>query len=119
MILLILFQTVPLTHIDTYFCFFNIISFRVLKNQVKLLRLSRSDLSIKVDMLSHKCNELDSLNRILSTENHVCLSMLSAARATQQGQRVAGEGLTMRSVESPRRPQGLPPAVDSPDTRTF
>jgi hypothetical protein len=46
--------------------------------------------------------------------------MLSAARATQQGQRVAGEGLTMRSVESPRKPQGgLPPAVDSPDTRTF
>ena len=48
--------------------------------------------------------------------------MLSAARATQQGQRVAGEGLIdhVRSVESPRKPQGgLPPAVDSPDTRTF
>jgi hypothetical protein len=71
-----------------------------LSNQVKQLRSSSSVLIQKVELLSNKCADLDSLNRILSTENQVCLSMLFDARS-QHGQGVLPKGTRMSSVESP------------------
>ena len=44
-----------------------------LSNQVKMLTASN-------DRLTFKCNDYEQLNVVLSTENKVCISLLSAAR---------------------------------------
>tara|TARA_B100000780_G_scaffold278933_1_gene254471 strand:+ start:95 stop:1624 length:1530 start_codon:yes stop_codon:yes gene_type:complete len=55
-----------------------------LASQIKQLRNSRTDLTARLDMVSYKCNDLEQLNRVLLTENQVCLSLLSAARVQSE-----------------------------------
>jgi hypothetical protein len=65
-----------------------------LASQIKQLRNVRVELSKRLESVTHNCSNLEQLNRVLLTENQVCLSLLSAARA-QQGNAPLDKSATM------------------------
>jgi len=52
-----------------------------LSNSVKILKSDQLKIMNENNRLITKCNKYESINQILSTENHVCMSLLAAARA--------------------------------------